>query len=90
MKKSLTQKQQVAVLRAMLRNYRLVILRENVCRMLIFSRDYFTDDFIREIVRAMLINFGDWDAAKAELSQRKSERFKRVCKWAERVKGGAL
>lgn len=83
-------KTQVAILRALLRNYRLAICSPKVCRMLIYSRDYFTDDFVREIVRALVVNFGDWESTKAELSQRKSERFKTFCKWAEGVKGGAL
>jgi hypothetical protein len=83
-------KKQLAILRALLRNYRLCLLSPKVCRMLIYRRQYFPDDFIREVVVTLVINYGDWDATKAELSQRKSDRFKKFCKWAEAVKGGAL
>jgi hypothetical protein len=83
-------KKQIAILRALLRNYRLCLLSPKVCRMLIYRRQYFPDDFIREVVGALMLNYGDWDATKADLSQRKSERFKKFCVWAERVKGGAL
>lgn len=88
--KSLTVKQQVAVLRAILRNYRRVILRPAGCRVLFHVRQYFTDDFMREIVLQMVVNFGDWERTRADLSERKSERFAKFCRWAERVKGGAL
>lgn len=74
----------------MLRNYRLVILRPQGCRILFHFRQYFTDDFMREIVQQMVVNFGDWERTRADLSGRKSERFSKFCKWADRVKGGAL
>ncbi len=82
----LTQKQQVAVLRALLRHYHRLIndprTAPKVCRMLIFARQYFSDPIILMTVVELLLCFGDWQAVKNNL--RGSPRVSRLIAWADK------
>lgn len=85
-------KQQIAVLRALIRNYRLAICRPQICRMLASRREFFTDDFIAEVVLSLVANFGQWEATRADLQRSRvwRSRVPKFLKWAESVRGGAL
>lgn len=85
-------KQQIAVLRALIRNYRLAICRPQICRMLAARREFFTDAFIAEVVLLLVANFGQWETTRADLQRSRvlRPRVSKFLPWAEGVRGGAL
>lgn len=80
----------VAVLRALLRNYRRCVENPRICRLLIYRRQYFEDDFVAAVVMEILLCSGRWEDLKKELSSWRSDRAQKFLQWAAKVRGGAL
>lgn len=85
-------KQEIAVLRALLRNYRLAICRPQICAILLARKEFFSDPFIQSVVLQHSVNNGIWEETKADVLRwwKYRERVLRFVKWAEAVRGGAL
>jgi hypothetical protein len=60
--------------------------------MLAARREYFTDDFIAEVVLSLVANFGQWEVTRADLQRSRvwRPRVSKFLPWAEAVRGGAL
>lgn len=87
--KVIGKKTQWAILKALIRNWKKAIKNGRVCKWILMSTIYFTDVEIREIVRELILQDGDWWLArKAIVERNKSERMGKIIKWFDNVKGG--
>lgn len=78
----LPQKVQRAILKAFIRHYHQMTARPRFAKMLIYAHDYFSDELIVSALRALMVHFGDWGSAVAELRKFPKERVSKLITWA--------
>ena len=86
--KALPLKAQVAVLRALLKNWQGCMRKKNAVRVIITRKMTFTEERIRELVTLLILFDGVWWLVKEELSKRPAAWHQKLFTWAEAVQRG--
>lgn len=81
--KALTGRQQAAVLLALVRDWT-KLQNSKVCRVVIRSREFVSDERIRTALRWLCVCGGDWTRAKAEI------KSPALVAWVEQRRNGGI
>ena len=82
--------EEIEMLTALLRNFQGAINSPQIARALLYKRESFADDLVREAATELWLNDGDWTRTRAALSRPHAPRRERFFAWAEKViTGGA-
>jgi hypothetical protein len=90
MKKPLPEKRQFGVLWALLKNWTRATSNPLIAKMVVCNRAFFSCERVRAVVTALLINNGDWPAAKNWLSKSPAHWHTKLFSWADKIQGNLL
>jgi hypothetical protein len=90
MKKPLSEKTQVAVFRALLKNYRRAMSNPRIAKSVFLSRTFFNSERTREAVFRLMLCSGDWQSVKNWLSKNPAPWHGNLFKWADKIQGNLL
>ena len=90
MKNPLPEKRQFGVLWALLKNWRKATAHPTIARFIICNRSFFSCDRVRAVVMALILNDGDWQAAKRWLSNSPAPWHQKLFSWADKTQRNLL
>lgn len=77
------------ILRRLLKDPVTCIVDPEIAKALILKRSHFKDHVVREACMSILLNDGDWEAAKNDLRMNRDvplDRFHKLVAWADKIK----